>query len=1368
MSGGEAVSAVEERFTNTRKKLDQLGYRQPLTVEALPLAERLLADLIWTTEHLRRAKQETEKKVEVKSKIEEYIEPYKSDNGKLVKENNELHQELLRLKQKYDEENRELMAAKRRLESEAEDLRFFNSQCLAKLKQMEEESRRKSEKILQLQEKNLLAVVQTPSGKKKSIPYRRQRMEVDELLEPPSSQRQQPQKPTRATPLTGVRKQQQDPHVVDLVKASQKRISELQKQLDRQNEEADIQERRIANLKRAAALREDEIARLKVLCEGGRPYEAVSLEAEARGAERLLHQQAAQIEALSARNRELETALAAAEARIGADRRAEFDLGARNRHLSGELENVGRMAHPIEVEKAEVLAAADAEIAQAKAQLEATRQRLAQLEEACAQLEERQLLQPLQARAPSTPRPKLGGRPYEAVSLEAEARGAERLLHQQAAQIEALSARNRELETALAAAEARIGADRRAEFDLGARNRHLSGELENVGRMAHRIEVEKAEVLAAADAEIAQAKAQLEATRQRLAQLEEACAQLEEDLLLRLQADKKRLAQRVEKLTANERELVLEIERLKRRVGSAKKAPAGNSATTTSQIEQYFKGVESDRDYWKREAEQLSQMLKSPVLMAGRSAGSRGSSPSGGARMSRGGKLRSPSPARPASRNGTAAVNGKDYSSDHGADYVGNGGVGSYETTLRQRGRSPPTRDRDTAAAYDDAELLRVKRERDELQALLDKFERHMAEIQGNVRALTHERDQLARMLDDTKDELHRSRREVMSSANQQPKVSLAAQAVLKRVETERDDAIAELRRTAVERDSLRDRMKAAADSASADRARLEQRIEELQAAARKAAAERDDNGTKAATLRHRCQELEEQAKQLHRALADRDDELANERGGANQARLSLESAQRQCRQLEADLAQAQDAAALLQDRCICLDREVKSLRDEQAQLRAGINNLDYEKDSLEGALQERADRLRAAEEEAKAKEALTADLRAQLHHAEYQLGRAQDQLGNREQELRQVRKASETAQAELASERHRADCLQRDVARLQDDLQVVTRENASLQSEIQDTAQEREQFKSKAQDYLAEVRRVEELLGQKEQERADLLEQYRQLSSESDRFQADAHQLESEGSSLRLELAAKEADCKRLKERLEQAEADLRDCRHTASAYELQLSNLTRSVSDLEDSLRQQELERAETMKDLAALRDLCARLESSKDSVQRQLTSKALDTEQLAGQVDELQHEADLLREQLAAESDAKKSLETVLSASREKEFQTQLEAQERQAELAMLRERLELSDTKLEQLGRDLARFRSRNSELESDVERLTRQLASERFERERLAAELRRTGGGGAGGGGGRGSGLAASSSTGALYGAAQAANSAGLYRSDSRR
>uniref|UniRef100_A0A1I8FBR8 Cytospin-A n=1 Tax=Macrostomum lignano TaxID=282301 RepID=A0A1I8FBR8_9PLAT len=391
-------------------------------------------------------------------------------------------------------------------------------------------------------------------------------------------------------------------------------------------------------------------------------------------------------------------------------------------------------------------------------------------------------------------------------------------------QIEALSARNRELETALAAAEARIGADRRAEFDLGARNRHLSGELENVGRMAHRIEVEKAEVLAAADAEIAQAKAQLEATRQRLAQLEEACAQLEE------------------------RELVLEIERLKRRVGSAKKAQLALKATET---------IGSGRPSSCPDAE-IS------VLMAGRSAGSRGFESQRGARMSPRRQAQITESGRPASRSGTAAVNGKETTRRTTAPTMSaTAVVGSYETTLRQRGRSPPTRDRDTAAAYDDAELLRVKRERDELQALLDKFERHMAEIQGNVRALTHERDQLARMLDDTKDELHRSRREVIRPPNSSPSCD----------------------GTAVERDSLRDRMKAAADSASADRARLEQRIEELQAAARKPSE--TTTARRRPPCAHRCQELEEQAKQLHRALADRGRRVGERERRREQARLS-------------------------------------------------------------------------------------------------------------------------------------------------------------------------------------------------------------------------------------------------------------------------------------------------------------------------------------------------------------------------------------------------------------------------------------------------------------------------------------------------
>ena len=58
-----------------------------------------------------------------------------------------------------------------------------------------------------------------------------------------------------------------------------------------------------------------------------------------------------------------------------------------------------------------------------------------------------------------------------------------------------------------------------------------------------------------------------------------------------------------------------------------------------------------------------------------------------------------------------------------------------------------------------------------------------------------------------TKEELDRLRRDIVRSPKS-PKTSLAAQAVLRRVENERDDAIAELRRMGTERDSLRERLK--------------------------------------------------------------------------------------------------------------------------------------------------------------------------------------------------------------------------------------------------------------------------------------------------------------------------------------------------------------------------------------------------------------------------------------------------------------------------------------------------------------------------------------------------------------------------------
>ena len=56
----------------------------------------------------------------------------------------------------------DLKASLRRLEHENADLRFLNNQYVHKVRALEKESKTKTDRILQLQEKNFHAVVQTP------------------------------------------------------------------------------------------------------------------------------------------------------------------------------------------------------------------------------------------------------------------------------------------------------------------------------------------------------------------------------------------------------------------------------------------------------------------------------------------------------------------------------------------------------------------------------------------------------------------------------------------------------------------------------------------------------------------------------------------------------------------------------------------------------------------------------------------------------------------------------------------------------------------------------------------------------------------------------------------------------------------------------------------------------------------------------------------------------------------------------------------------------------------------------------------------------------------------------------------------------
>ena len=215
---------LEAKFGTLRRRLDQLGYKQPLGLDAVPLAERMLSDLLHTTESLRDAEQELTTHQRERDVFTQHVEPYRQDNAKLVQQNNTLHSQIIRAKEGNETKMRDLKSTLRRMEHENTDIKFLNSQYLSRVRQQERDSHSKSEKINLLQEKNQSAVIQTPGGSKRQIPTRRQRMELDSFLPPPSPSSYS--SVSGATPLSTP-----EPEQIELMGVADQQIRSLQFQV---------------------------------------------------------------------------------------------------------------------------------------------------------------------------------------------------------------------------------------------------------------------------------------------------------------------------------------------------------------------------------------------------------------------------------------------------------------------------------------------------------------------------------------------------------------------------------------------------------------------------------------------------------------------------------------------------------------------------------------------------------------------------------------------------------------------------------------------------------------------------------------------------------------------------------------------------------------------------------------------------------------------------------------------------------------------------------------------------------------------------------------------------------------------------------
>jgi len=1228
-------STSEQKYILLRKRLDQFGYKQPLAIESLPLVEKLFQDLLQTTEALKKAKDANPSSsstsiAAVPSSVPNSISahPYKNDNARLVKENNDLHLELIKCREQLDHQIKEFKNQLRKVEHENADLRFLNTQYIHRLRSLEKESRQKDNKILELQEKNFQAVVQTPGGNKHTIPFRRQRLDIDEMLPEGSSLI----RGTNSSSLPYVN----DPYIIDIVKVTEDRVAELEVQLQEQKRYADEVETKLTNLKYQVENRDREIERLHRVLDGGRSADTLSLESKLKSNEKVIAHQNAQIDFLHESNRALERRLHEVTETKRNLSEKQFEERLRNDDLLRDLKDIDRLARKVHADKELTIDAADWELKEAKIEIQQN---------------------------------------------------------------------HRELQT------------------LDTRIASLTSEKNSL-------------------------LDDIETLKSQYAERDNEVTRLQE-LLERMQNEKNKLSRRVSKLVLNEKDLLQEVQKCRRTTKaptpSASGAASGKKLSLPARLELHLKNVEEERDMYKTEMETLQKLLNERLRPNASGSPSRGrarsSSPVATQRANYHRRDMATSPVVQLSRRSTS-----------------NGSISPTRCTVCSRNRSSPTKEMNSYETqvrnleeerdryrrelmrykrptkdpkdFDESQLSKVIREKEDLQLLLNKFERHMAEIQGNIKVLTNERDHLNVLYDQTKEELQKARHDLLQNA-QAPKVSLAAQSILRKVENERDNAILDARAAASERDSLRERLRVANETSVNERARYEQRLEDLQMDLRKVDHDRDELLQQNHLFNDQNKELETKIDEQSFTIAQLTQELNDQKTTSAQLRFLSEEAERLVQENQRQLNLKKDEIRLQEEKANRLEKKLydlqemnKGMKDDFHVVRSTVQTLDKEKDHLCSELDLKAEENLHLIQELNAKTRRIEELNLMIGELEAALDRSKDDAKQKLKEIATIRMQLDRNLEESNEYRRKFDLTTRDNKRLQDDLLTVTRENQTLHQELEHAINEKENLRLQIQDYIKEVSKCENVIAQKENDRTALFEQYRDATNELTRAKMTLTDIESQVAGLREELLLKNSDLKRLNERNEFLEREIQQHVNINQEYEIQLSNFNRSLQRNEEIIKKLQMDKQMFASEMNNIRDLHSTVETKKEQIIRQLTSREIENEQLQSTISDLKIEIDLLRTQLSNEKAMIQSLEEMINSSREKDFQHQLEFQEKDSDLQLAKDRANMSDLKVQSQSKEIAALRTQIIGLETDNERLKRQLTSERFEREKAAQDLRK--------------------------------------------
>ncbi|XP_024651260.1 testis-specific gene 10 protein isoform X7 [Macaca nemestrina] len=527
---------------------------------------------------------------------------------------------------------------------------------------------------------------------------------------------------------------------------------------------------------------------------------------------------------------------------------------------------------------------------------------------------------------------------------------------------------------------------------------------------------------------------------------------------------------------------------------------------------------------------------------------------------------------------------------------------------MRSRSKSPRRPSPTARGANCDVELLKTTtRDREELKCMLEKYERHLAEIQGNVKVLTSERDKTFLLYEQAQEEIARLRREMMKSCKS-PK-STTAHAILRRVETERDVAFTDLRRMTTERDSLRERLKIAQETAFNEKAHLEQRIEELECTVHNLDDERMEQMSNMTLMKETISTVEKEMKSLARKAMDTESELGRQKAENNSLRQSTEA----LIMCEQDISR--------------MRRQLDETNDELAQIARERDILAHDNDNLQEQFAKAKQENQALSKKLNDTHNELNDIKQKVQDTNLEVNKLKNILKSEESENRQMMEQLRKANEDAENWENKARQSEADNNTLKLELITAEAEGNRLKEKVDSLNREVEQHLNAERSYKSQISTLHKSVVKMEEELQKV--QFEKVSALADLSSTRelCIKLDSSKELLNRQLVAKDQEIEMMENELDSARSEIELLRSQMTNERISMQNLEALLVANRDKEYQSQIALQEKESEIQLLKEhLC--LAENKMAIQSR------DVAQFRNVVTQLEADLDITKRQLGTE--------------------------------------------------------------------------------------------------------------------------------------